>query len=57
MEEVFAEKYLEYISKRYKIPKPKAAEFIDQCLKKTSAQLNVDYKTVYKTIFKEDFIN
>ena len=52
----FSEKYIEHVAKTYKISKVQAVKNISECLKLTSAKLNVDYKTVYNTFFDEERI-
>jgi DNA ligase (NAD+) len=54
MNESLDEKYLYYIADNYDITVVQAGLFIDQCIKSTSAILNVPYSEIYSNIFSED---
>lgn len=56
MVEALAEKYLEAVASSKNVDLPTASNFIDNCLKQTSASLNVSYPDVYNYVFAEDWL-
>lgn len=58
MNEELSEKYIQHIAKKYGLDDlPSATKHVDECIKKTSAILNVEYSEVYNTLFSEGDIS
>src|SRR5207253_3507548 len=57
MTEALDEKLLLYISKTYKLSLLASSLIVDECLKNTSAKLNIDYNIIYNSVFSKECLS